>query len=853
MIEAHSYSNDSSDALYGEFAPHQKQDIHDPQVLLAGHVLASTVQLQSAEQAAANDSALLMDLPGSYGAAVHQENTLSLLTDVAGQFPWFYSQIGITTYYSTSATRLAKQVGTQPDRYALGNFIFNNGGSGLNPSHTAFENVKRVPPGSMFQASKNRVSLCEYDSLAPDPTADYDEAVIRVRESLLRAVALRQKYCERIGGDFSGGFDSTSLGFIAARNATTTRPFDGFHYQNEKAPSGDSEYATYFASLDPRIRLHHRTVRGEDLPFDQLDPSEIIRADLPLHFDCGSPILTEELRAIAKHGITDHMVGEGGDALFTPHWSYMADMIRQFPAGSMKYLTRSLLGTAQRRHVSPWAFYNELRNLAQTSLQDSYYNLAQMLEHPTKGHRSSWHSFTVEAMPLLHPKLRKELAEIAYDKASTSQPSVHIGMADYRSRDELRASDIIAMSRRIAARQFGIEVHTPYMDTEVVRACFQLEAFRRSRPGQFKPLLSDALRGVVSSPVFDRKSKGHYTQEQILGMARNDQRLIKLLGKDSLLSQLQIIDPEAMAEAIRTIRLGSRGQPLSIAYAASAELWLRQIHGYNQPAAEYQPAVRTIPTSAAKLPDVVQKRLHVPDHTRFAEDSVAVVAYNLLTGQQRVLSPKAELVVKALQQHGNLEDVYNALEHHYPDVDPAFIAHDLEVVIAGLESHGSLQPGEYRAFSIPKLKGTAPEKAAEVFVAREAIDRTGVVMSDYVRMGRSLLSATKITSSAGYTLYDTLRLLQDTKIGLPYSTPDRVHNLLTAGHVLNRYIGKAACLELSIAATLAEARQGRRVDISIGMGLFPRQYHAWPSISGAPVQTAFDERIDGRFVAFGEW
>ena len=212
---------------------------------------------------------------------------------------------------------------------------------------------------------------------------------------------------------------------------------------------------------------------------------------------------------------------------------------------------------------------------------------------------------------------------------------------------------------------------------------------------------------------------------------------------------------------------------------------------------------------------------------------------------------KASAVLAALQQRGDPADAFAELQRTYPTIKPERLAADLLQIIQGLKEHGTLQPGEFRPYTIRTAVTPQDDKHAERIKVRNTIDRTGLTIRDYARMGRSLLAATRLIRS--HTLYDVANTLRDMKASLPYSTPERAERLMRAGHVINRYAGLGACVEQSVGVILAESRQGRRVDFALGIGSFPRQFHAWPVVDGKPVQTEYDEIIEGQFTAFDVW
>lgn len=57
--------------------------------------------------------------------------------------------------------------------------------------------------------------------------------------------------------------------------------------------------------------------------------------------------------------------------------------------------------------------------------------------------------------------------------------------------------------------------------------------------------------------------------------------------------------------------------------------------------------------------------------------------------------------------------------------------------------------------------------------------------------------------------------------------------------------GRAACLEVSLAAVLAALLRGRDLTWCLGSAADPRRFHAWTEVDGEPVVLAGDESVQG--------
>ncbi len=859
MIEIAAYRTNSPRIAPGEFVYNLRKDEACPQeteVTLSGHALATPAEAERADARfqRTNDPTSIMELPGSYNAIICQAGSLSLLADVAGQFPLYYSQDNGTLYYSNSPTVLAEQIGSKaPDRHILAEALF--AGRSLRPNGTEYANVNRLSAGDVLRASKHGVSISQYESLAPNPSSSYADVVDMVREGLHEAVKRRLEKSPHLGSDFSGGLDSTSLAFLAAQYLPRGERLDAIFYQHSHAISGDAAHVSAFTELDQRIHIHKLISPGDKLPYDIDKMREV-------SFNTGLPTMLA-LRANAQHlilaelealGVTDHMNGNGADALFTARPFYLADLMRKNSYTNTPRIARDLFPVAQKVYSSPLKVLQFMRSLSRITAAESFDMVVQRLEG-TSRRRPVWLELDTGSIELLHMDMRKDLAEIIAERIQTTIVDPEMGIADFLAVQEFWASGEATAQSRELSLDFGIDTHAPYLDYQVAAASLKLSAHLRAQPQRFKPLLSDALQHDVPGAVFQRRSKGTGNHEGHLGFAKHAESIRRLLGPSSMLAELGIIDIEAVQSAIARTEMGIDIASHGLNKAILSEIWLQQNFGDmgNCASANLRSTKSMEPNQASIL---VQKTpppepLQVPASIRIIRDEAATISYNLLTGEVRTMHRKAGAVLEALSHRGNPADALTQLQHMYPAIEPDILAKDLQQIIHGLMEHGTLQPGDFQPFTIARAVKSLDDKLGERINVHSSINRTGLTISDYTRMGHALLTANRLTSS--HTLHAIVNRLHETKIDLPYSTPERVERLLRAGHAINHYIGIGACVEYTVGVVLAEARRGRRVDLALGMGSVPRQFHAWPIVEGQHVQTEHDEIIEGNFTPFDIW
>ena len=101
----------------------------------------------------------------------------------------------------------------------------------------------------------------------------------------------------------------------------------------------------------------------------------------------------------------------------------------------------------------------------------------------------------------------------------------------------------------------GINISHPFLDPRVV--CYALGIPRkvRARPGEPKPVLAAAMRGLLPDAIRNRREKTGFNGPHARGLARNFPRLEKLV-RSSRIGELGVIDPNALLASMQRIAVG---------------------------------------------------------------------------------------------------------------------------------------------------------------------------------------------------------------------------------------------------------------------------------------------------------
>jgi asparagine synthase (glutamine-hydrolysing) len=568
----------------GEFSQHQYRDAI---LLVIGHCLIE--ESKRADEFAraverspeSRTSRAIADWPGSYSAAVLRRDGVEAYADLAGQFPVYYSRRGDEVLIGSDPRFLAARHKRYPDPVTAAVHIACPAVLPLWSGRSPYSDVARLEGGSVLRV-KSSGSLVVESSRWPHPAPDRTraEGAAALRQALVGAVRARCSD-QVVSSDFSGGLDSTSIAFLAAAaSAAEDLPLTSVLYHQPLAPAGDLTHAVRFADLDPRINLVIANGSKGTLPFSSVLPSSEVES-LPEPIEPAPQALSGQAAALrlgiaSSSGARLHLTGEGADAVLLPSPSYLGTLARP-------RLTRTLLrhcvGYAQLRYTSPAVLAQRAIRLAHTTPVRALGQLARELQRPDGRPLNwadliSWWTPSGEAATWLTPGMRRQLAEIAGDPATARVIPDDLGPADVAALADLRRSgDAHRYLRRLGA-SMGLAVHAPFLDADVIRATLSVPALARTEPWSYKPLLREAMAGLVPAEVLSRRTKGDYSAEDYRG-ARSSAGALRGLLRDSRLADLGVIESGAVESVIDRMTSGIAVPMGPINMLLATEVWLR--------------------------------------------------------------------------------------------------------------------------------------------------------------------------------------------------------------------------------------------------------------------------------------
>ncbi|GAA2245798.1 lasso peptide isopeptide bond-forming cyclase [Promicromonospora sukumoe] len=506
--------------------------------------------------------------PGSYWVVADTGRSTVVLTDLCGQRPVYHARSDDVALWATQAKPLAHATKAAIDQAGMVHRLVVPTLGDLVGAHTTFAGVHRVPGGHALTLTARSRHVDPYE---PDqqPTT-FAESAVRLRDALTTAIEARTTSpAETITADFSGGLDSTTLALLTARAG---RDVLGVTLADRLNPNDDVSYAVLAATAEPRLR--HELVAPEPPPTFFNDLLEAPITDQP-HSDAGrwARKWSYQRHAVAA-GSTLHLTGSGGDLLLAAPATCLADL-----AASGHHLTlwRAARARARLRHRPVYDVAQNAYQLADTSYPDALRQLAAAIRlggQRAHGRRPLRWLVPSGVAAWLTPNARIGLLTSISDLATVA-PRGYGSMSRRRARDEVREFGTYQAELNAQAASLGLRLHTPFLDNEVVRACVALPPYLHNHPHRQKPLMAEALRGLVPSSLLDRRTKGVYGAAGYVGVARNIE-VIRCLLDSSELVATGLLDADAVAHDLALAAAGIPTRFAALESVITAELWLSQ-------------------------------------------------------------------------------------------------------------------------------------------------------------------------------------------------------------------------------------------------------------------------------------
>jgi asparagine synthase (glutamine-hydrolysing) len=399
----------------------------------------------------------------------------------------------------------------------------------------------------------------------PNPELPMADGAPGLRAALTAAVAARVAGRDLVSCDL-GGLDSTAVCSLAAGRGATVVAYTAASHD---PLADDVAWAERAVAELPGVE--HEVIPAEEMPLVFGGITEFVdRFDEPCSATVdGARWLTIAYRA-AERGSPVHLTGFGGDELLYGSVAHLHDLLRSDPRAAL----RSLRGFAAKYR---WPRRAVLRQLVDTRPYGQWLaGVADTVTAPPSGPAEpllDW-GFAARMPPWATPDAVEAVREQIRAAAREVEP-----LSDRRGQQrELETMRYLSrMSRQLdqAAGRRGIALAAPYYDDRVIEAGLAVRPEDRVTPWRYKPVIVEAMRGVVPPASLTRQTKANGSGDLEPGLRRHRAELLAL-WEDSRLGALGLIDAAAVREAC------TRPLPPDLQFGVldqlvACEVWLRSL------------------------------------------------------------------------------------------------------------------------------------------------------------------------------------------------------------------------------------------------------------------------------------
>jgi asparagine synthase (glutamine-hydrolysing) len=538
------------------------------QVTVFGLCAATDQELYRLAAQGVTDS-VMVAFGGSYTVVESTAHRTTVFTDPAHAWPIYIASTAEGSVWGSSALALAALTNAQPDIEWLATTLLLPHRPDLISGRSAFAGITSVPPGSrMVMDDSGGVQVRAAWHPEPTRTSLADGAKL-LRAALSAAVAVRIDSSRRPSTDCSGGLDSTSLTLLAAARLDHQRSLHAVTVHPAGTTcGGDLDYASAVTADRPAITHLLCPLDSRHVPYSQM-------VELTTATDEPAPTTVTIARAVAEFdllrelGSDCHLTGDGGDTLLGGHPAYLADLAQDRRAC---LLYRHAVGWARLRRTSAWPLV--LDACATAANRRRRAPRPRRPEHPV-----AW------ATPLA-----QLLAAEATLASGDARSSGSVDVATQLAVDAIQTVGRTARSDAQVAEHYGVHVHNPFIDPQVITAALSVPGWLRASPYQYKPLLTTALADLLPPAIMARQTKGDFTPDHYLGLRANATVLRELI--DGLLAERGLVDRDRLRRQLDHAQAG-----LPVAFSdfepvLAAEVWLRTVDA-THPVAQWPPIVES--------------------------------------------------------------------------------------------------------------------------------------------------------------------------------------------------------------------------------------------------------------------
>lgn len=817
-------------------------------VAVVGHHLSSSHDIQDAAERA-SDSGLpaLEGLGGSYSSIIKTRDAVHARTELSGQFPLYYRTSDNEVTVSSQASRLASDAtgNVKVDSLTLAAQIIAPHLADLHIGRTYFEGVRQLEPGSTLLHGIDGLHIDDSAANIPLGDGDLHDAAAALREAVVDGLRARAELWPRLGCDFSGGLDSTSLAYLVAPyvdGVATFTDHDPHHL------SGDYEHVQRLLRLAESGRLNWSELRTKSL-VDSLKDAHYV-SDQPNIAEMHQDFLDVFHRACADSGLELHLSGLGGDEIAGMYPARLADVAKNESLWRVWCAARD---AARLHRQSPLCAISDAYSAATATP-------ASMLQAVGRDLTAYGSGTMIRRNPLLASALnvdclewftrsaRQAVGEMAMERSAEVSDAIsgfdhanYTALTNMHTATRMR-SDII----RRAAALYGVRTHAPFYDEAVLRAAFSIPGYERARPGTFKEIFRIAFKGLVPDLVLSRQTKSSYNAE-FYEYLHEHMREFEGLLTNSRLADLGIIEPSAVRRSLADSMRGIEPSGTSLDMLVASERWLRRLESVDYSYHPFPANAQQTSSQSTNLTINTAASYRLPASMRatYFGPRKGAALLDIKTGRRYSLSDAATAVLDAVTTGATLNNALSKLVSQVQAEDNEAVYNSVSKITDQLLADGLLTAD--KGSSLHDVMTGHPHNAVtagqEQRMVRLRNQTDGLSIRHYGAALGGILVAAVLPKSVRHTAFPKALGILQRAWSKADANPDELLQVLQATRRLgDLYPGTLACHEQSMAGAVAAALMRKNVDLVIGAAAEPIRFHAWLEAGGVPVTLDDDEQ-----------
>lgn len=533
-------------------------------VVLGEHRLGppDLLRLGADARDAAGLCAAVSQAPGSFHVLASTPDGVELHGTLSGFRRLFFGSAGSVTVASDRADLVAALTGAAVDEERLATRLLSPGAPWPLFWQSVWRGVQSVRPDERLVLAAGSAPRTVPRWRPPEATLSLADAGERLRRALSDAVRVRTEAGGIVASDLSG-MDSTALCCLAAGTGA------GVVALTCVSPDPLDDDLPWATQVVRALDITH-----EVIPVEQYHPPYEAMFDGHEHFD--EPTAAVMYRAgflalsdrAAAHGARLRFSGFGGDELLTADPALQLTLLGTQPRTAMRQL-RQLRGALR------WSRRDVLRAVLDRRTYGEWLgSLGRELETATISPNQpilGWGP-PVRVAPWVTPDAVMTLRRVLAEHAPRARPLTDDGGTHGRLVNVYLGA---TMNRHMAqmTRRTGVPLAVPYFDDHVLEACLSARLADITDPWEYKPLISEAMRGIVPDPLLARRSKADTTiaAEQ---SAVDHRDALLALAENSRLAERGLVDAAGLHAAIRS---PTDRTWFDLDQTLACETWLRAI------------------------------------------------------------------------------------------------------------------------------------------------------------------------------------------------------------------------------------------------------------------------------------